>query len=301
MHFFNPVAKMPLVEVIRGQQTSDEAALIINTLALKLKKTPIQCRDGAGFIVNRILGFYMSEACNVLGQGVSVEKIDKALKDKFGLPMGPFRLMDEVGLDVAFHVAPILEAGIPGRFKVNPAFKRMLDAGLLGKKNGKGFYLYDEKTGRSTGINPQLPSILGSLVSKNPSAGVSDDEIIDRCVLLMVNEAAYIVADGIALKPEDVDIGMIFGTGFPPFRGGVLAYAEQRGLNQVIDRLTSLQQRYQSDRFKPAPQLLKWAQESGRIFPNRPVVPANARFSFPVGGPPNNKGVVGQILFRAKL
>ncbi|KAF0852225.1 mitochondrial enoyl-CoA hydratase / long-chain 3-hydroxyacyl-CoA dehydrogenase [Andalucia godoyi] len=272
MHFFNPVSKMPLVEVIRGPRTDAVVAQIVTALTLSLKKTPVQCHDGPGFIVNRVLGIYMGEATHLLAQGGSVAAIDSAIRDGFGMPMGPFRLMDEVGLDVAFHVAPILHKGLGERFQMNPAFKRMLDAGLLGKKNGRGFYLYDPKTERSTGVNPQLKSILGNVIPSVP-AEIATQEIIDRCVLLMVNEASHILGDGVADRPEDIDIGMIFGTGFAPFRGGLLAYAEQRGIGNVVDALRRLEKKYGA-RFAPAPYLVNMvAEKRTRFFPDRPLVP----------------------------
>jgi 3-hydroxyacyl-CoA dehydrogenase/enoyl-CoA hydratase/3-hydroxybutyryl-CoA epimerase len=273
LHFFNPVAKMPLVEVITTSATDPQNTLRVTAFALALKKTPVQCRDGPGFIVNRILGIYMGEATHLLSQGVDIETIDAAIKE-FGMPMGPFRLMDEVGLDVAFHVAPILNKGLGDRFAMNPAFGRLVDMGFLGKKNGKGFYLYDAK-GKSTGLNPDLAKVLGSIVNSGsaPAKGkVSKQEIIDRCVLLMVNEASHILADGVASRSEDVDVGMVFGTGFPPFRGGVLQYAEQRGLKDVVDSLKRLEARYGS-RFRVSALLEKKAQEGGRFFPERPLVP----------------------------
>ncbi|EPY30095.1 multifunctional fatty acid oxidation complex subunit alpha [Angomonas deanei] len=276
MHFFNPVSKMPLVEVIKGKETSKEAAALIFHLSLQTGKKPIIVNDGPGFLVNRILGVYMAEA----GRLATVDKCDPVKVDeailKFGMPMGPFRLLDEVGLDVACHVGPVLQNGLKNdRFKVGSEIEQMLKDGCLGKKNSKGFYHYDEK-GKEKGFNTEN---LSKYFQKAESK-VSAVDMVDRCVLLMVNEAAYILQEGIASTPEDVDIGMVFGTGFPPFRGGLLQYADHRGVDNIVKRLKELQAA-NGDHFQPCPLLEKMAAEKKRFFPNRPFVPYKERSGFP--------------------
>ncbi|RNF06061.1 trifunctional enzyme alpha subunit, mitochondrial precursor-like protein [Trypanosoma conorhini] len=277
MHFFNPVSKMPLVEVIKGKHTSKEAAAVIFDLALRTGKKPIIVNDAPGFVVNRILGVYMAEAGRLAAvDKVDLSQIDKAILD-FGMPMGPFRLLDEVGLDVACHVGPILTAGIhPSRFGIGSEIQQMTRDGYLGKKNGKGFYRYDAK-GKETGMNTEVTRHYFPQSSRNKPAG----EIVDRCVLLMVNEAGYILQEKVAATPEDVDIGMIWGTGFPPFRGGLLQHADHRGLPAVVDRLRQLQDALGDDRFAPCPLLQSMAKDGKRFFPNRPFVPYRERAGFP--------------------
>jgi 3-hydroxyacyl-CoA dehydrogenase/enoyl-CoA hydratase/3-hydroxybutyryl-CoA epimerase len=274
MHFFNPVHKMPLLEIIRGKETSEKTVATIYKLALKLGKIPIIVNDGPGFLVNRILGAYTLEAARMLKEGGDLAQIDNAILE-FGLPMGPFRLLDEVGIDVAGHSSSTLES-LGARFStqdVGPVMQKMVQQGYLGKKTGKGFYSY--KDGKSQGLEPSLANLVpGYNPSNSKKYPVKD--IVDRCVLLMVNEAAYILDEKIAEKPEDVDTGMIFGTGFAPFRGGLLAYADARGIKDIVNRLQELQQKY-GDRFKPAPLLVKMANENSKFYPNRPNIPWQER------------------------
>lgn len=278
MHFFNPVSKMPLVEVIKGKATSAAAAATIYNLALKTGKTPIIVNDGPGFLVNRILGVYMAEAGRLAVEDhCHPAKVDAAILS-FGMPMGPFRLLDEVGLDVACHVGPVLsEDQTNKRFEVNTAIVQMTKDGYLGRKNKKGFYHYDD-TGRETGLNEEL---LQRYFGGRLAATVAETEIVDRCVLLMVNEATRILAEGIAMSPEDVDIGMVWGTGFPAFRGGLMQYADHRGISQIVTALEQLQRKTKRDHFAPSEMLRKMAAERKRFFPNRPFVPYQERHGYP--------------------
>lgn len=277
MHFFNPVAKMPLVEVIKGKETSQEAAATIFNLAVKTGKKPIIVGDAPGFLVNRILGVYMAEAGRMcINDRADPLKVDKAIVN-FGMPMGPFRLLDEVGLDVATHVGPVLENGLKSkRFAVSGNIDNMVKEGYLGKKNKKGFYRYEGE--KEAGMNT---SVTNKFVCPNPDPSFPEADIIDRCVLLMVNEAAMILAEGVAETAEDVDIGMVWGTGFPPFRGGLLQYADSRGAKNIVDRLNELATKLKDDRFKPAALLEEHAKNNTRFFPNRPVAPYNERKGFP--------------------
>lgn len=268
-HFFNPAEKMPLVEIIRGEKTSDETVATMYQIALNLGKIPIVVNDGPGFLVNRVLGIYLLESMRMVQENYNVEQIDNALLE-FGMPMGPARLFDEVGIDVAAHSGDTLEV-LGERFKKDEAgkesMKKMLEAGFLGKKTGKGFFVY--KDGKPQGLNPKLKKYLGYDASR--AKNVKSNQVINRCVLLMINEAAYILDEKIAKDPETVDTGMIFGTGFCPFRGGLLAYADSLGAEEIVKRLSKLEKKH-GIRFKPAPLLVKMATNGKKFFPNRIVV-----------------------------
>ncbi|KAG5476456.1 hypothetical protein LSCM1_04162 [Leishmania martiniquensis] len=278
MHFFNPVSKMPLVEVIKGESTSAEAAAAIFSLALKTGKIPIIVKDGPGFLVNRILGVYMAEAGRLaVDERCHPACVDEAILS-FGMPMGPFRLLDEVGLDVACHVGPVLTSGLKSsRFSVSASISQMVSDGHLGRKNKKGFYNYTD-AGKEAGLNS---AVLQKYLGKDLSASISAAEIVDRCVLLMVNEATRILDEGIAMSPEDVDTGMVWGTGFPPFRGGLLQYADHRGIGNCVAALEQLHRKTGKDHFAPTETLKKMAIEEKRFFPKRPYVPYQERHGYP--------------------
>jgi len=278
MHFFNPVKKMPLVEVIKGKNTSKEAVATIYNLALKTGKKPIIVGDGPGFLVNRILGVYMAEAGRLaINDRADPNKVDEVITN-FGMPMGPFRLLDEVGLDVASHVGPVLQNGLKSeRFAVSGNISTMVKDGFLGKKNGKGFYRYDEK-GKEQGLNT---TITNKYLCSTPDTTFSPQEILDRCMLLMVNEATLILEEGIAATPEDIDVGMVWGTGFAPFRGGLMQYADHRGAKNIVETLERLETKCKDDRFAPSQMLRDMAKENKRFFPNRPFVPYQERTGFP--------------------
>lgn len=253
MHFFNPVHMMPLVEVIRGEKSSDEATSTIVALAKRLGKTPIVVKDKEGFLVNRLLMPYLNEAVLMLEEGANIEEIDKALLD-FGMPMGAFILLDEIGIDIACHVASILHNAFGERMKPAGLMKLILDSGRLGKKNNKGHYTY--AAGKRKGADSGIYSLTGG----KKVGLLSDSNIVDRAVLLMLNEAAYCLEEQIVEKADYVDGGMIFGAGFPPFRGGLLKYADSRGLKEIEERLNQLKEKY-GHRFKPAPLITKMAKE----------------------------------------
>ncbi|HUP90060.1 MAG TPA: 3-hydroxyacyl-CoA dehydrogenase family protein, partial [Longimicrobiales bacterium] len=221
-------------------------------VARKLEKTPVIVRDGAGFLVNRILAPYLNEAGWLLSDGASIEDVDKALLD-FGMPMGPFRLLDEIGLDVARHVAQLMFEAFGARMEPAPAMKALATTKRLGKKGGSGFYKYDnDKAGDVD------ETIYAELDAKRNGRTLPKSEIQDRCVYTMINEAARILEDGIVAGPGDVDVGMIFGTGFPPFRGGLLKYADTIGTAKVAATL----ERYARElgpRFQVAPLLARKA------------------------------------------
>lgn len=254
-HFFNPVHRMPLVEVIRGRSTSDETIATLMALARRLGKTPILCTDGPGFLVNRILGRYLNEASHLLAEGVTVERCDQVALD-FGMPMGPIRLVDEIGADVAAKVAAILLEGLGERYQTNNLIERLVGEGRLGKKTGRGFYLHPSKSGRRLPLtSPEKervdPAARALIETGGRRGEASDREIRDRLVLVMVDEAARCLDEGIVRSAADVDLGMVFGTGFPPFRGGLLRFADGLGVREVSDTLARFAETV-SPRFAPS-------------------------------------------------
>jgi 3-hydroxyacyl-CoA dehydrogenase / enoyl-CoA hydratase / 3-hydroxybutyryl-CoA epimerase len=260
MHFFNPVHKMPLVEVIYGAKTDPEVTATIFDLAKKMGKTPVVVKDAPGFLVNRILGPYIGEAVRLLLEGVPIEEIDKAARD-FGMPVGPMELLDDVGIDVATKAGETLAATWPDRMPTDPAFGKLVTLGRLGRKVKKGFYLYegDKRTG------PDVSLYADAGLAAPAPGKVPADAIVRRLVLPMVNEAAFCLADGIVESPAKLDLAMIFGTGFPPFRGGLCAYADAIGAAAVVDGLSRLAAE-KGPRFTPAPHLTDLARAGRKFF-----------------------------------
>lgn len=257
MHFFNPVDKMPLVEVIRGEKTSDETIATIYELSKKMGKMPVVVRDGPGFLVNRLLMPYMAEAAFLLQEGMSVEVVDEAYVKEFGMPMGPFALMDEVGLDVCMKVLKIFKKSFGERIEVAPCMEGLEKSGRLGKKNGKGFYQYSEE-GKRGQVDQSIYQALGLPAPKNP---LTTKECIERGVFAMINECALaIVQDRIVDTPHEVDLAMIMGTGFPPFRGGLLKYADTLGSQYIADQLETYALTRKATRLKPTVSLTNMAK-----------------------------------------
>jgi len=254
LHFFNPVHRMPLVEVIAGRLTSPEAVATAHAFAIRLGKIPVIVEDGPGFLVNRLLGPYLNETGYLLDEGVPVEEIDDALLE-FGMPMGPCRLLDEIGFDVALHAGREMAAALGSRLSPPDVMDRMIEDGRLGRKNGRGFYLYEN--GKSTGVDPTLDSLFPS-----GTDGPGDDEIRSRCLWLLVNEAAWALEEGVVDTADQVDLAMIMGTGFPPFRGGLLRWADFEGLRRILDGLLRFEDTF-GPRFAPAPLLKELAERDG--------------------------------------
>ncbi len=248
MHFFNPVPKMPLVEIIRAEQSSAKTIAVTAALTTKLGKFPIVVNDVPGFLVNRILFPYLNEAMFMVMDGYDIVDIDKAAL-KFGMPMGPIRLLDEVGLDVGGHVAEIMHKGYGDRMAAPPLAALMDKAGRKGRKNGKGFYDYNGKEETPfTGLRSTLN------ITKN-SPVVNYEAMAERLLFNMVNEAVRCLDEGVAGQPgkeaaNQVDLGSVMGFGFPPFRGGVLYYAETIGAKKLLERLESLAKEF-GGRFMP--------------------------------------------------
>ena len=235
MHFFNPVKKMPLVEIIRGQQTSEEVVTATAALAIRLGKTPVIVADVAGFLVNRLLGPYLDEAQRLFVGGANPAKIDKLMK-KFGMPMGPFTLLDEVGLDIALHAGNSLHAAYGARMNPCPELVEGLGADRLGKKTGKGFYQHS----KDREVKATLCGDLSNFQKETWAAKLSDQELVDRMVLAMVNEAARCLEENVVDNAQMLDLATVFGTGFAPFHGGVLAYADHLGSDEVVKRLEAI-------------------------------------------------------------
>lgn len=262
LHYFSPVDKMPLVEVIAHDKTSAQTIASTVAFARKQGKTPIVVKDGAGFYVNRILALYMNEAANILLEGEPVEKIDKALV-KFGFPVGPITLLDEVGIDVGAKISPILAKELGERFVAPGAFDKLLADGRKGKKTEKGFYLYGKnaKKGKKL-VDETVYSVLG--VTAAPR--LNSDEISSRCMVQMLNEAVRTLEEGIIASARDGDIGAIFGIGFPPFLGGPFRYIDQLGAANLLAQLRNLESRFGS-RFAPAPLLVQMAEQQQKFYP----------------------------------
>jgi 3-hydroxyacyl-CoA dehydrogenase / enoyl-CoA hydratase / 3-hydroxybutyryl-CoA epimerase len=259
MHFFNPVHRMPLVEVIRGEKSSGETVATIFALAKRLGKTPVVVQDKPGFLVNRILAPYLSEAVRMVREGARIEEVDRTMKE-FGMPVGPLALLDDVGLDVAVKAGEVLQAAFPQRIK-SGGDEALVAAGRLGRKSGGGFYEYSE--GKRGEPSERAYEILRAQPAGYPKYG---REVIEsRLVLPMVNEAAFCLEDGVVPGPGKLDLAMILGTGFPPFRGGLLKWADSIGLPRVRSLLEELTERFGS-RFEPARSIRRLADARGTFY-----------------------------------
>lgn len=256
IHYFNPVSKMQLVEVIAGSHTSP--AVIAKTIRFVQAsgKLPVLVKDRPGFVVNRVLMPYLIEAVHLFENGLSAEKIDQAMV-QFGMPMGPLRLADEVGLDVCNHVAKFFKETFPNQFPPSNILDQMLESEMLGKKNGFGFYNYkNKKTTPNSGLR--------SLRNSETFRGLSSTEIQNRLVGLIVNESAKVLEEGVVGSPEDVDFAMIFGTGFAPFRGGPLRFADQFGIEKMVEQLDHFAK--ENERYLPSDSMRLMAASSTNFY-----------------------------------
>lgn len=239
IHFFNPVRKMKLVEVIRGEHTSDTCVAAAVKYTKAIGKMPVVVKDGPGFLVNRLLLPYMDEAAKLLEEGVSIEALDKAAK-AFGMPMGPIELYDMVGLDTAVFAGKVLCDAFPDRFSGSPIVPALVAAGRLGCKNGIGFYSYRNKKQRRE-PDPGIAGLLTPFVKQTPSnkagGGMKKEALTERLFLPMVTEASRVLQERLVRDPRDVDLGLIFGIGFPPFRGGLLFWADTLGAAKLVEML----------------------------------------------------------------
>ncbi len=255
MHFFNPVPRMPLVEIVRGEKTSDEAIEKAIQLCLTWKKVPLVVKDCHGFLVNRIIAMQMNVFASLLENGVPLEKVKKAALS-FGFPMDPFELADQVGIDVSAKVFSTFEKAYGKRMAVPELISQMAKREWYGKKSGKGFYTYSKKRKE---LNPGLKELLPSSTLK-----MDEQEIISRVITAMVLEADRCLEEGIVGSVRELDTAMILGTGFPPFRGGLLTYANEVGLDVLLQQMESFAKR-DPERYTPTPSFISRAKE-GRTY-----------------------------------
>jgi 3-hydroxyacyl-CoA dehydrogenase/enoyl-CoA hydratase/3-hydroxybutyryl-CoA epimerase len=255
MHFFSPVHKMPLLEIIRHPGTSEETLATTVEVGRKMGKTIIVVNDGPGFFTSRVLGPFVNEALFLLEGGARIDRIDKVMTG-WGWPVGPLALLDEVGLDIAYHAGKVMVEHAGERAKASPIFELMITDGRLGRKAKKGFYDYRKQPKR---VSPSVYDVI--FWDEKP---VDDQEIVERCWMQMLNETARCIEDGVIENPADIDIGVIFGFGFPPFRGGLLREADRVGVGYVVDRLDGYAARH-GLRLEPA-QLLRDMARRGERF-----------------------------------
>ena len=251
VHFFNPVNLMPLVEVIPTKHTSKQTINKVCEMLINSGKTPIIVGDCAGFIVNRILLPYLNEAAFILEQGSKIERIDSIIKD-FGMPMGPFTLADTVGIDIGYKVANILNEAYKDRMPIASIIEKMYEKNLLGVKTKEGFYEY---TGRDKYPNSHVTSML-----ENNGRIFEDEEIVQRCLYIMINEASRCLEENIVTEASVIDFAMITGTGFPAYKGGLLSYANEIGLKNILESLRKFEKDY-GERFKPSNLLVRLVEE----------------------------------------
>lgn len=272
LHFFNPVHKMPLLEVVRTAATQEKVAGILTQWAAAVGKTPVIVGDSPGFVVNRILMPYLNEAGMLVAEGMPVDKVDLAMR-RFGMQMGPLELLDLVGLDVAAHIAKSVGPAFGDRLKPHPALDLMCQAGWLGQKSGLGFYRYQGK--KRTVHTEALAKLRESLSGGRDPADSSETakklmidqmkEAQERMVCLMVNEAAACLAERLAESADVIDLAMVLGTGWAPHRGGPLRYADDRGAGDIVKTLETLSKQL-GRRFEPCAELRRRAQSGGLFY-----------------------------------
>jgi 3-hydroxyacyl-CoA dehydrogenase/enoyl-CoA hydratase/3-hydroxybutyryl-CoA epimerase len=254
MHYFSPVPKMPLLELVVTPRTSDEAVATARAFGVRQGKTVIVVRDGPGFYTSRILSPYLAEATTLVREGAPVEQVDRELKD-FGFPVGPLALLDEVGIDVAAHVSTNFGALYAARgLGATDAFRVLHQAGASGRKAGRGFYTYERRRRGPRPVNAGVYDLLGAA----PRRGLPPGVIAERTAYLMVNEAAYCLDEGVIGSPRDGDVGAILGLGFPPFRGGPFRWLDAEGIATFVARIERLAAEH-GPRFAPAPLLRRMA------------------------------------------
>ena len=258
MHYFSPVEKMPLLEVITHAGTAPWVTATCVALGKQQGKTVIVVRDGPGFYTSRVLAPYLNEAAHLLVDGADVRTVDEALVD-FGFPVGPYQLLDEVGIDVGEKVAHVLHAAFGERMQAPEAMVALVKEGRLGRKAKKGFYTYD---GKKKVVDETVYAVLPASTKRRP---VTKEEVVERCVYPLVNEAVRCLEEGIVRSPRDGDIGAVFGLGFPPFLGGPFRFADAFGPAALASRLESLASKL-GPRFEPAALLREKAAKGERFY-----------------------------------
>ncbi len=261
IHFFNPVRKMKLVEVIRGEKTNDETVATAVAYAKRLGKSPIVVNDGPGFLVNRLLFPYMNEALELVGEGAQIKHIESTAK-KFGMPMGPITLYDMVGLDTALYAGRIMWEAFPGRIVASPILPALVKAGRLGQKSGKGFFDYNNRKKRAQ-PDPDVGQFIEPYL-KSDATPLDKQAIEARLFLPMLLEATRVLEENIVRDARDVDLGLIFGVGFPPFKGGLLFWADTIGAAQIVEMLKPFE--HLGERMKPTALLERMASEGSKFY-----------------------------------
>jgi 3-hydroxyacyl-CoA dehydrogenase len=262
LHFFNPAERMQLLEIICTKQTSDQTLATSVAFGRDIKKVPIVVNDGPGFYVSRQLNGLFGGAAYLYSDGVDIMALEEAMMD-YGMPMGPATLSDLTGIDINYHVGKTFERSLGERYKVHPLTEEIYKIGCYGRKTGSGYFDYS--------VTPPVPNpkVFDVVQKYLKDKGVAPKEmprqdIIDAMLALAINEAALMMEQGICDRPYDMDLAMIYGTGFPPYRGGILRYADTRGLKNVHQKLVELEGRY-GIRFKPA-DMIKEMAKSGKTF-----------------------------------
>ncbi|RJR42001.1 MAG: 3-hydroxyacyl-CoA dehydrogenase [Desulfobacteraceae bacterium] len=264
LHFFNPAHRMQLLEVICAGKTSDQTLASSVSFARAIKKIPIVVNDGPGFYVSRQLGGLMGGAVFLTADGVDGQFIEKAMID-FGMPMGPATLSDLTGIDINYHVGKTFEKRLGERYKIHPLTEAVYRTGCYGRKTGAGYYDYG---GEKPVPNPKVMNAVQEFLKENKVSPkeVSKQDVIDLMLANGINEAAYMIQEGICDRPQDMDLAMIYGTGFPPYRGGILRYADKWGLQNVYGKLLELEKQYGA-RFRPADLIREMAQAGKTFYP----------------------------------
>ena len=262
LHFFNPAHRMPLLEIICAEKTSDQTLSTSVAFGRAIKKTPVVVNDGPGFYVSRQLGGFFGGATYLTADGVDGAAIETALLD-FGMPMGPATLADLTGIDIGYHVGKTYEKRLGERYKMHPLTEAIYQVGDYGRKTGAGYFDY---SGDQPVPNPRITAVVQNYLKENNVSPkqMSNQDIIDTMLALGINEAALMIEEGICDRPRDMDLAMIYGLGFPPYRGGILRYADKWGIQNVYDKLVAMESQY-GVRFKPA-QRLKEMAETGKTF-----------------------------------
>jgi 3-hydroxyacyl-CoA dehydrogenase/enoyl-CoA hydratase/3-hydroxybutyryl-CoA epimerase/3-hydroxyacyl-CoA dehydrogenase/enoyl-CoA hydratase/3-hydroxybutyryl-CoA epimerase/enoyl-CoA isomerase len=260
IHFFNPVRKMKLVEVIRGELTTDETVATAVAHAKRIGKLPIVVNDGPGFLVNRLLLPYMNEAVTLLSEGASIKEIERAAK-AFGMPMGPITLYDMVGLDTAVYAGKTMVEAFPDRVPVSPVVPALVKAGRLGQKSGAGFFSYNNRKRRAE-PDPSVDEVLAPYINGNRE--FTQEEITSRLFITILLEATRTLEEKIVRDARDADFGLIFGIGFPPFKGGLLFWADTIGAANLVEQLKPIESI--GERYKPTPLLLELAKDNRKFY-----------------------------------
>lgn len=263
LHFFNPAERMQLLEIICAKETSDQTLATSVAYARAIRKVPIVVNDGPGFYVSRQLSALTGESTFMVGEGVDPARIEEAMLD-FGMPMGPATLSDLTGIDIGYHVGKNFEQSFGKRWKMSPIYERVYQTGCYGRKTGAGWYNY---SGEEPVPNPKVLEVIDTYLKENDiiRKEVPSKEIVDRMLARAINEAADMIKEGICERPQDMDLAMVYGTGFPPYRGGILRYADTWGIRNVYEHLVKLEAEH-GVRFKPATLLKEMAKSEDTFY-----------------------------------